>query len=151
MSALRVFAELYILTDGTGGVGGADVSVVMLIQMYARGFSGNLGYARRSRCCCSSSRSGRCCSSRGSTGGGTDVGHDMLMLRHDGQPLREGAGTSRTGMRVRDAANREVVLRYTLLVLVLFLTVGPFLWQLSTSLKGAGEDIYTANPSFLPS
>jgi putative chitobiose transport system permease protein len=45
VSALRVFAELYILTDGTGGVGGADVSVVMLIQMYARGFSGNLGYA----------------------------------------------------------------------------------------------------------
>jgi multiple sugar transport system permease protein len=45
VSALRVFAELYILTNGTGGVGGADVSVVMLIQMYARGFSGNLGYA----------------------------------------------------------------------------------------------------------
>nr|BFF17631.1 hypothetical protein GCM10025730_11520 [Promicromonospora thailandica] len=45
VSALRVFAELYVLTDGTGGVGGADVSVVMLIQMYARGFSGNLGYA----------------------------------------------------------------------------------------------------------
>lgn len=45
VSALRVFSELFILTNGTGGVGGANVSVVMLIQMYARGFNGNLGYA----------------------------------------------------------------------------------------------------------
>ncbi|MBE1877441.1 sugar ABC transporter permease [Myceligenerans sp. TRM 65318] len=45
VSALRIFSELYILTDGTGGIGGQNVSVVMLIQMYARGFSGNLGYA----------------------------------------------------------------------------------------------------------
>ncbi|WP_431838026.1 carbohydrate ABC transporter permease [Cellulomonas sp. Y8] len=45
VSALRVFSELFILTNGTGGIGGANVSVVMLIQMYARGFNGNLGYA----------------------------------------------------------------------------------------------------------
>ncbi|MFC7405850.1 carbohydrate ABC transporter permease [Georgenia alba] len=45
VSALRIFSELYMLTNGTGGIGGQDVSVVMLIQMYARGFSGNLGYA----------------------------------------------------------------------------------------------------------
>jgi multiple sugar transport system permease protein len=45
VSALRVFTELYVLTDGTGGIGGQNVSLVMLIQMYARGFSGNLGYA----------------------------------------------------------------------------------------------------------
>ncbi|WP_166353174.1 carbohydrate ABC transporter permease [Phytoactinopolyspora limicola] len=45
---------------------------------------------------------------------------------------------------------REKVLRYALLLVVLAITVGPFLWQLSTSLKGAGEDIYTSTPSFLP-
>ncbi|WP_436500464.1 carbohydrate ABC transporter permease [Actinokineospora sp. HUAS TT18] len=45
---------------------------------------------------------------------------------------------------------REKVLRYSLLVLVLLITVGPFLWQLSTSFKGRGEDIYSATPSFLP-
>jgi putative chitobiose transport system permease protein len=45
VSALRVFSELYVLSDGTGGPGGRDMSVVMLIQMYSRGFSGNLGYA----------------------------------------------------------------------------------------------------------
>lgn len=44
----------------------------------------------------------------------------------------------------------ERTLRYLLLVLVLLLTIGPFLWQLSTSLKGPGEDIYTRAPSLLP-
>ncbi|MEV3929426.1 carbohydrate ABC transporter permease [Streptomyces sp. NPDC049944] len=44
----------------------------------------------------------------------------------------------------------QLVLRYVLLLLVLALTVGPFLWQLSTSLKGPGEDIFSSPPSFLP-
>ncbi|WP_184349668.1 carbohydrate ABC transporter permease [Streptomyces olivoverticillatus] len=33
---------------------------------------------------------------------------------------------------------------------VLAVTVGPFLWQLSTSLKGTTEDVYTSPPRFLP-
>ncbi|MGW2395687.1 carbohydrate ABC transporter permease [Kitasatospora sp. NPDC001664] len=45
VSALRVFSELYVLSNGTGGPGGRDMSVVMLIQMYSRGFTGHLGYA----------------------------------------------------------------------------------------------------------
>ncbi|MEU3749335.1 MULTISPECIES: carbohydrate ABC transporter permease [Streptomyces] len=45
VSALRVFSELYVLSNGTGGPGGRDMSVVMLIQMYSRGFSGHIGYA----------------------------------------------------------------------------------------------------------
>ncbi|NDL58924.1 ABC transporter permease subunit [Phytoactinopolyspora mesophila] len=45
VSALRVFSELFILTNGTGGPGGRVMSVVMLIQMYSRGFTGDLGYA----------------------------------------------------------------------------------------------------------
>lgn len=47
-------------------------------------------------------------------------------------------------------STREKVVRYLLLVLVLLITVGPFVWQLSTSFKGAGEDIYTQTPSLLP-
>ena len=39
-----------------------------------------------------------------------------------------------------------MVLRYALLLFVLAITIGPFLWQLSTSLKGLGEDIYTRDP-----
>jgi putative chitobiose transport system permease protein len=45
VAALRVFSELYILTGGKGGPGGQDSSLVMLIQQYARGFYGDLGYA----------------------------------------------------------------------------------------------------------
>ncbi|WP_427017628.1 carbohydrate ABC transporter permease [Pseudarthrobacter sp. P1] len=45
---------------------------------------------------------------------------------------------------------QEIVLRYALLLFVLFICIGPFLWEFSTSLKGSGEDIYTSTPSFLP-
>lgn len=45
---------------------------------------------------------------------------------------------------------RELVTRYVLLAFVLVITVGPFVWQLSTSLKGPGEDIYTTTPVLLP-
>ncbi|QOV47877.1 carbohydrate ABC transporter permease [Streptomyces chromofuscus] len=44
----------------------------------------------------------------------------------------------------------ELALRYLLLLGVLALTVGPFLWQLSTSLKGPTEDIFSSPPTFLP-
>lgn len=44
----------------------------------------------------------------------------------------------------------QLVLRYALLLAVFALTVGPFLWQLSTSLKGPTEDIYSYPPKLLP-
>ncbi|MFD9594515.1 carbohydrate ABC transporter permease [Kitasatospora sp. NPDC059973] len=44
----------------------------------------------------------------------------------------------------------QTALRYLLLLVVLLLVIGPFLWQLSTSLKGPGEDVYTKHPSFFP-
>ncbi|MFD0275075.1 carbohydrate ABC transporter permease [Kitasatospora sp. NPDC127111] len=44
----------------------------------------------------------------------------------------------------------RAALRYLLLLLVLLLVLGPFLWQLSTSLKGPDEDVYTSTPRFLP-
>ncbi|MEU8817208.1 carbohydrate ABC transporter permease [Actinoplanes sp. NPDC048796] len=52
--------------------------------------------------------------------------------------------------KIGEPSTGEKVLRYVLLLFVLLITVGPFLWQLSTSLKGAGEDIYTRTPSFIP-
>ncbi|MER7176460.1 carbohydrate ABC transporter permease [Streptomyces mesophilus] len=45
----------------------------------------------------------------------------------------------------------KLTLRYLLLLAVFAIMVGPFLWQLSTSLKGAGEDIYSYPPKLLPS
>ena len=41
-------------------------------------------------------------------------------------------------------------LRYTALLIVLLIMIGPFLWQLSTSLKGTTEDIYTSPPRLFP-
>ncbi|WP_327674699.1 carbohydrate ABC transporter permease [Kitasatospora sp. NBC_00458] len=63
-----------------------------------------------------------------------------------------GAGTGRT-RRPRTFDNPgplRTTGRYLLLVAVLLLVIGPFLWQLSTSLKGPGEDVYTATPGFFP-
>ena len=62
-------------------------------------------------------------------------------------PMREPRVTDDHGRRVR---GWELALRYALLLGVLALTVGPFLWQLSTSLKGPTEDIYSSPPTFLP-
>jgi multiple sugar transport system permease protein len=45
VNAMRVFAELYVLGGRTGGIGGQDVSLVMLIQQAASGSDGRLGYA----------------------------------------------------------------------------------------------------------
>jgi putative chitobiose transport system permease protein len=44
----------------------------------------------------------------------------------------------------------DAVLRYTALTLLALLTIGPFLWLLSTSLKGSSENIYAYPPTLLP-
>ncbi|MGW2862135.1 carbohydrate ABC transporter permease [Streptomyces sp. SDr-06] len=44
----------------------------------------------------------------------------------------------------------RTALRYVTLTAVLLIMIGPFLWQLSTSLKGTTEDIYTSPPRLLP-
>ncbi|WP_035803099.1 carbohydrate ABC transporter permease [Kitasatospora mediocidica] len=40
--------------------------------------------------------------------------------------------------------------RYLTLLVILAVTVGPMLWELSTSLKSVFEDVYTATPQLLP-
>lgn len=44
-AALRVFSELHVLTNGTGGPGGYAQSLVMLIKTTGQGFQGRLGMA----------------------------------------------------------------------------------------------------------
>src|ERR1700754_730666 len=61
------------------------------------------------------------------------------------------AGRRRGSFGFNSISPREKVVRYLLLAFVLLITIGPFLWQLSTSLKGSGEDIYTRIPRLLPS
>ncbi|MBV7364224.1 sugar ABC transporter permease [Actinomycetaceae bacterium TAE3-ERU4] len=45
VAAIRIFAEIYVLTGGTGGPGGQAQSIVMLIQQTGKGLNGRLGYA----------------------------------------------------------------------------------------------------------
>lgn len=45
---------------------------------------------------------------------------------------------------------RGTILRYVLLVFIFVVLVGPFLWQLSLSIKGAGDDIYSRPPQLIP-
>ena len=45
VSAMRIFSEIYVLTNGSGGPGGQAQSIVMLIQATGKGLRGNLGYA----------------------------------------------------------------------------------------------------------
>ena len=40
--------------------------------------------------------------------------------------------------------------RYALLLFVLVIVIGPFLWQLSTSFKGPQENIYSFPPNLIP-
>ena len=44
-AAFRVFNEIYVLTGGTGGVGGKDVTMTMLIKNYGTGLNAKYGYA----------------------------------------------------------------------------------------------------------
>jgi putative chitobiose transport system permease protein len=56
----------------------------------------------------------------------------------------------RHGRGFSSTSPAEVVVRYALLILVLLISVGPFLWELATSLKSINEDIYLQTPRFIP-
>ncbi|MGK5548263.1 carbohydrate ABC transporter permease [Streptomyces sp. URMC 127] len=69
--------------------------------------------------------------------------HGQRVVTGHGQRVSTGHG--------QRVSTGEKILRYVLLLAVLALTTGPFLWQLSTSLKGTTENVYTSPPRFLPS
>nr|WP_162451861.1 sugar ABC transporter permease [Phytoactinopolyspora mesophila] len=45
IAAFRVFGEVYVLTGGTGGVGGRNITMTMLIQNEGTGLQAETGYA----------------------------------------------------------------------------------------------------------
>ncbi|KIE25849.1 ABC transporter permease [Streptomyces sp. MUSC 125] len=75
----------------------------------------------------------------------------LLEKVRPGRPAAPPGEPRPTGRRGGSIRAGDLVWRYLLLLAVLALTVGPFLWQLSTSLKGPTEDIYSSTPTFLPS
>ena len=42
------------------------------------------------------------------------------------------------------------VIQYIILVLVFVLLVGPFVWEISLSLKGSGDNVYAVPPYLVP-
>jgi multiple sugar transport system permease protein len=66
------------------------------------------------------------------------------------QALLKTAARRRRMRTFGESSRGETITRYVLLVVVFFITVGPFLWELSTSLKGPDEDIYTTTPQLIP-
>jgi len=45
IAAFRVFGEVYVLSNGTGGIGGQDLTMTMLIQREGTGLQAQMGYA----------------------------------------------------------------------------------------------------------
>ena len=70
------------------------------------------------------------------------------------QPARTGDGAAQPPEEPKRAGQWRrplgVAARYALMLLVLVITVGPFLWQLSTSLKGPAENIFAFPPDLIP-
>ncbi|ALV46943.1 ABC transporter permease [Arthrobacter alpinus] len=63
---------------------------------------------------------------------------------------REKAYRARGSADIMKPSLGGLIGKYGLLLGVLVIMVFPFLWQLSTSLKGAGENIYDFPPSLIP-
>lgn len=68
---------------------------------------------------------------------------------------KDGAATRHPGRKGRspifDAPTPHgMVLRYAALIAVLLISIGPMLWELSTSLKSKAEDVFTQNIQLLP-
>ena len=76
---------------------------------------------------------------------GTPPPADAVAAPRRGRPVRSPAQRRAGRRRVLGASGR-----YLLLLLVLVISVGPFAWQISTSLKGPAESIFAFPPSFVP-
>lgn len=65
------------------------------------------------------------------------------------KPYKEKPWRSRHAFDMNRPSVGGLAVRYLLLALLVFISVGPFVWQLSTSFKGA-EDIYAFPPNIIP-
>lgn len=76
------------------------------------------------------------------------------MMHEPGSATRSGSGDgARSGSRTRSLQSRrrrDTVWRLLALTVATLVTTGPFLWLLSTSLKGTGEAIQGSGMSLLP-
>jgi putative chitobiose transport system permease protein len=66
------------------------------------------------------------------------------------RPPREKPYRTKGSADIMKPSKAGLLVKYVLMFLILCLMVFPFLWQLSTSFKGAGENIFDFPPKLLP-
>jgi len=67
------------------------------------------------------------------------------------RPRKERAFRTKGSADITKPSLTALILKYVALAAVLVVMVFPFVWQLSTSFKGVGEDIYGFPPNLIPS
>lgn len=72
------------------------------------------------------------------------------MTSTPGKPYRQRPWRSKGSFDFHRPSLGGLILRYVLLIFMLLISVGPFVWQLSTSFKGNGEDLYAFPPNLIP-
>lgn len=76
---------------------------------------------------------------------------DQQNLTATAKPRKEKPYRTRGSADIMKPSLGGLIGKYALLLVVLAVMVFPFLWQMSTSFKGAAENIYDFPPSLLPS
>lgn len=69
---------------------------------------------------------------------------------HSGQIRKERPWRTRGGGQIDKPTFAGFIARYGLLIVLFIVAIFPFIWQLSTSLKGPMEDIYSFPPRLIP-
>ena len=148
LAALKVFDEIYVLTNRTGGI--LDSGVTMVFYLWEQAFQlQHAGYASaiaivllvdhaglldRQRPRCSSAGGG----GRMSVAGMSPA--DRRRSRADrARPVAAGAATAASSGGW-----------YVVLTAIAVVTVFPFVWMLLTSLKGPPDPITSVPPQFIP-
>lgn len=67
------------------------------------------------------------------------------------RPVKDKPYRSKGSSDILKPSLTGLIVRYALMAIVLVIMVFPFLWQLSTAFKGAGENIYDFPPALIPS
>lgn len=81
----------------------------------------------------------------------TTIGSSVTKTRStSARPYRQRPWRSRRAYDMSRPSLAGLVLRYALLLIVAAISIWPFLFQVSTSFKGAFEDIYAFPPSLVP-
>ena len=148
LAALKVFDEIYVLTNRTGGI--LDSGVTMVFYLWKQAFQRQprgLRVGDRDRA--AGHHAGLLDLQRPApraARGGRRMSHaPMVADRRARRPSASGRDAGRGGGPWPRAR-----LWYVVLIGLAVITVFPFVWMLLTSLKGPNDPIYSVPPQFIP-